>query len=73
MKELVSRDLYGSVTTPGFGSIAPPDFYKKRHEYTAVIELPYNVTDVIGNGAFVIEVDIALPDEEVELLTPNLI
>ena len=72
VKELVSRDLSGSVTTPGFGLIAPPEFYKERHEYTAVIELPYNITDVLGNGTFVVEVDITSPDQEVELLTTNL-
>ena len=71
-REYVIRDLSGNATTPGFGSIAPPEFYKERHEYTAVIELPYNITDVIGNGAFAVEVDIYFPDEEVELLTTNL-
>ena len=45
--ELVSRDLSGDISTPGLGSLPPPNFYKERHEYTAVIELPHNITDVI--------------------------
>ena len=56
--ELVSKGFEGSVSTPGLGSIAPPNYYKERHEYTAVIELPHNITDVVGDGALVIDVDI---------------
>ena len=48
VRQLVSRELSGSVSTPGLGSIPPPNYYKERHEYTAVIELPHNITDVIG-------------------------
>ena len=69
--ELVSKDLEGSVSTPGLGSLPPPNYYKERHEYTAVIELPHNITD-IGNGSLVIDVDV-VPDNQskshVELLT----
>ena len=54
--ELVSKDLEGSVSTPGLGSLPPPNYYKERHEYTAVIELPHNITEVIGDGALVIRV-----------------
>merc|ERR1712012_1256734 len=70
--ELVSKDLEGSVSTPGLGSLPPPNYYKERHEYTAVIELPHNITKVIRDGALVINVDI-VPDNQskgqVELLT----
>ena len=47
-KEFVSKKLSGRVCTPGLGILAPSDFYKERHEYTAVIELPDDITDVIG-------------------------
>ena len=58
----VSRDLRGSVSTPGLGSLAPPNYFEERHEYTAVIELPNNITDVIGNSSLKINVDVTFPD-----------
>ena len=63
--ELVSKDLEGSVSTPGLGSLPPPNYYKERHEYTAVIELPHNITEVIGDGALVVDVDI-VPDNHIK-------
>ena len=72
MMDFVSKDLSGNISTPGLGSLPPPNYYKERHEYTAVIELPHNITDVIGDGALVVDVDI-VPDNQteglVELLT----
>merc|ERR1712213_227771 len=70
--ELVSKDLVGSVSTPGLGSLPPPNYYKERHEYTAVIELPHNITEVIGDGALVVDVDIVpahQSESHVQLLT----
>ena len=61
--ELVRKDLEGSVSTPGLGSLPPPNYYKKRHEYTAVIELPHNIAEVIGDGALVVDIDI-VPDDQ---------
>ena len=63
--ELVSKDLEGSVSTPRLGSLPPPNYYKERHEYTIVIELPPNITGIIGNGTLVIDVDI-VPDDKIE-------
>ena len=34
VREFVSKELSGSVSTPGLGSLPPPDYYKERHEYT---------------------------------------
>ena len=42
--DFVSKNLKGSISTPGLGSFPPPNYYKERHEYTAVIELPHNIT-----------------------------
>ena len=58
--ELVSKDLEGSVSTPGLGSLPPPNYYKERHEYTAVIELPHNITDAIDT--LVVDLDVTIPD-----------
>ena len=75
VREFVSRNIPGRVSTPGVGSLAPPVYYKERHEYTAVIELPHNITDVIGDGALVVDVDVKDPDNlsesGVELLTTS--
>ena len=52
--------------------MAPSPFsdYKERHEYIAVIELPQSNTDVIGDGAFVVDVDITtVPEGGVQFLT----
>ena len=56
--ELVCKDLEGSVSTPGLGFLPPPNYYKEKHEYSAIIELPHNITEVIGDGALVVDVDI---------------
>ena len=72
VRQFESTALSGNISTPGLGSLPPPNYNKERHEYTAVIELPHNITDVIGDGALVVDVDI-VPDNqrdgEVELLT----
>ena len=71
--EFVSKDMSGNISTPGLGFLPPPNRYKERHEYTAVIELPHNITDVIGDGALVVDVDVTVPDNMrrsgMELLT----
>ena len=69
--EFASRDLSGKVSTPGLGSPSPPSFNQEGQEYNAVIELPYNITDVLGDASLV--VDVTVPEVEaevgVELLT----
>ena len=72
LRQFVTGDISGSIITPGFGSLAPPEFYENSHEYTAVIQLPYNVSDMMGNDTFVVEVDIRMPYDEIELLTMSL-
>ena len=42
-----------------------PNYYKERHEYTAVVELPQNITEVIGDGALVVDVDV-VPENQSE-------
>ena len=78
VKEFVSKELSGSVSTPGLGSLSPPNYYKERHEYSAVIELQHNITeDNGGDGVLVVDVDVIIPDNElegsVELQTTELI
>ena len=66
VKEFVSKELSGSVSTPGLGSAPSPNYYGETHEYTAVIELPHNITDVIGDDALVVDVDVTIPDNQTE-------
>ena len=79
VRQFVSQELSGSVSTPGLGALAPPNYYEERHEYTAFIELPQNITDVIGDGALIVDVDVTTsetqPGGRVELLTtePQLV
>ena len=70
--KLESKDLTGSVSTPGLGTIAPSNYHKERHEYTVVMELPDNITEVIGDDALVIDLDVTISDNEageVQILT----
>ena len=73
VRELVSKELEGIITTPGFGDAAPSDYYEKARIFSAVIELPYNITQIIGNGALVVDLDVTIPDGQlgngVEVLT----
>ena len=42
-----------------------PNYYKERHEYTVVIELSHHITEVIGDRALAVDVDI-VPDNQSE-------
>ena len=69
VREFVSKALSGEVSTPQLGSPSPPDFHQERHEYAAVIEMPYDITDVIGGGALVVDVTVSESSAAVELVT----
>ena len=72
-KTFVTNDISGSVSSPGLGSQATVDYYKGTQEYTAVIELPSNITQIIGDGALVVDLKVLVPDVQhgngVQLLT----
>ena len=38
--------------------LTPPNPFNERNGYTAVIELPHSITDVVGDGALVMDFDI---------------
>ena len=66
IRELVSEDLLGRVSTPGLGEPAPPDYYNEVHEYNIVIELPKSSP----NGTLAVDVDVKVQQEgSLELLT----
>ena len=53
-KTFVTKAMSGNVSSPGLGSQATIEHYKGTQEYNAVIELPHNITEIIGNGTFTI-------------------
>ena len=71
-RKFVTKELSGRVTTPGFGALPTPDHNKREHRFTAVIDLPYNITDVIGDDVFVVDVNVTSTGNVVKLLTTNL-
>ena len=62
-KTVVSKNLTGSLSTPGLNSQATIEYLHEKQEFTAIIELPHNITDIIGDGALIVDVDI-FPDRE---------
>ena len=67
IQEFVSKDLEGRVSTPGLGSLSPANYYKQRHEFSAVIEFPDNISVVLLDGALVVDIDVTIPDNHPEL------
>ena len=61
----------GYITeTPNFGTPYQPGFYKNDHTYEATLKVPENLSDLIGNGSLVIEVEVDLREgwtEEVHI------
>ena len=62
LKELVSKGLEGRITTLGFNTTPHAKYYEEEHTFTAVIELPSNITQIIGDGALVVDLKVLVPD-----------
>ena len=73
VKDFVSKHLSGKVATPGLDSSSPPSYQQESHEYTAVIELPHNIEDLLADAALIVDIDVTIPKGQrnvgVELLT----
>ena len=48
VRQFVSKELSGEISTPGFGSLTHPNYYNQRHEYSAIIELPKDSVNLVG-------------------------
>ena len=59
----ITQNLSGSVSTPEIGSIATFEYFNTLQEYTAIIEVPHNITDIIGDSVLEVNVSI-VPDIE---------
>ena len=73
--EIVSNQLSGTVSTPWLGDLRKNSNYNEEHEYTAVINMPNNITDILDDAALVvvdIDVTITHPKSKAELWTSGL-
>ena len=70
--EFVSRELSGSVSTGQLGSL-PSAKVENEIEYTAVIDLPHNITKVLVGHALVVDIDFIAAEHNtvVELWTTD--
>ena len=57
-RELLSKELEGTFTTPGFNTTPPSNYYDKRHKFTATIELPANISQIIKDGALIVDLKV---------------
>ena len=55
--EIKIQNLNGEITTPWYGSHYAEEYYKKDQNYHMVLELPDNITDQVGSGSLVIELE----------------
>ena len=70
-RELVSNQLSGTVSTPGLGNLLNVSNSNEQHEYTVVINLPSNITDILDNAILEVDIDVTVtqPESRVELWT----
>ena len=65
VQEFVSREMSGSVQTPEFGSLGSNSLHR---EYSAVIEMPHNISEIIEDGSLMVSVEVGTQlESEVEL------
>ena len=71
-RELVSNELSATVSTPDLGNVFDDrNYIANKHEYTAVINMPNNITDILDDAALVVDIDVTItqPGSGVELWT----
>ena len=59
-REFVSRELSGTVSTPRLGKVLNNRSQNREQEYTVVLNLPDNVTNLLGDSMFVIDINVTL-------------
>ena len=52
----------GQISTPGFGAGIRLDQKQMTQTYSASVGLPTNITDVIGDGSLVVDIDVENPE-----------
>ena len=62
--ELETEKLGHVIETPNFKEPYQPDFLKNDHIYEATLKVPESLSDQIGNGSLVIEVEVDLIEDE---------
>ena len=46
------------MASSSLGSVPPANYFQKEHDFTVVIELPHNITDVLGNGHLIVDINL---------------
>ena len=54
--------ISGQISTPGFGTRIRLDQKQMTETYYASVGLPTNITDVIGDGSLVVDIDVENPE-----------
>ena len=54
--------LPGQISTPGFGTQIHLDHMKISQAHFASVGLPTNITEMIGNGFLVVDIDVEIPE-----------
>ena len=68
MSQLVTRKMSGELTVTPSSS----DHNMEKEKFIAIIELPYNISDDIGDGVLQVDINLSSSDAEVEVLTMEL-
>ena len=68
VSQLVTRKMSGKLTTAPSSS----DHNMEKEKFTVIIELPYNISDDIGDGVLQVDINLSSSDAEVEVLTMEL-
>ena len=73
-REFVSSEISGTVSTPGLGNSKNDSHETQKKEYTAVLNLPDNILDILDDGALVVDIDVtvAQSDSRVQLWSSGL-
>ena len=62
--EIKMKSLNGTITTPWYGGDLVEEFYKKDQEYHMVLEFPDDITDQVGSGFLIIELEVNIRERE---------
>ena len=62
--EILARGIEGTIGTPGYEGSYDERFHKDSRLYHLVLELPKNLTDQLGSGTLVVELEVDIRQAE---------
>jgi hypothetical protein len=57
-------NINGSIQSPRFGEKYEEEYFKEDRTYNMIIDLPQDITHLVGSGSLVIEVEVDTREEE---------